>query len=236
MGVIVDRFSNEEVFSFLDKHSIKYIKSFDMDGLYQPVNTHPDMQIHFFDEVTAVSAPKAYSYYKDRLPKSITLLKGDKDPDCTYPGDCAYNVAKVGKKVIGKLSCVDAVIKEIYSQKGYDFITVNQGYTKCNLLIVDENSVITEDVGLSNNLRKCGIDVLTLKTLSVKLKNFNNGFIGGASGFISKDTILFTGNIKLHPEYQLIKSFIKERKVNIISLSSTALEDFGSVLYFKDSF
>ena len=62
-------------------------------------------------------------------------------------------------------------------------------------------TLVSSDDGERNNLILCNVKT-PYGYCWFKLKNFNNGFIGGASGFISKDTILFTGNIKLHPEYQ----------------------------------
>lgn len=234
MSVIIDKCADAEVFSFLKKLNINYYKSCSLDFLYTPVNTHPDMQIHFINDKTAVVAPSAFLYYRSVLPDCITLYKGYRDPGSTYPEDCAYNVANLGKKVIGNLIYTDNKIKEIYSQMGYDFISVKQGYTKCNLCIVDKNSVITEDEGLSKTLSENGINVLKLSYTEVELKGFKNGFIGGASGLISDNTLILLGNLDLHSEKNIIKSYLSKRGVDIICLLSTKLKDFGSILYVND--
>lgn len=234
MAVIVDKNADTELFNALDMREIKYYKSYDLDFLYKPVNTHPDMQIHFITNNCAVVAPAAYNYYRRLLPERIILHKGEKDPDSTYPGDCAYNVAKVGKKVIGNLAYTDSVIKKIYTELGFRFINVKQGYTKCNLCVVDDNSVITEDEGLYRKLVSEGIDVLKIPSGEVKLKYFDNGFIGGASGFIGHKQLAFCGDISKCSCYNDIKNFINNRKVDIICLSQTKPEDFGSILFFGD--
>lgn len=236
MGVIVDKCADSGFFNALDAYKIKYYKSYNLDYLYKPVNTHPDMQIHFITGCLAVVAPSVYDYYRSILPDKIELHKGEKDPDGTYPGDCAYNVAKVGKKVIGNLAYTDTVIKKIYTKFGFEFINVRQGYTKCNLCVVDKNSVITEDEGLYKTLVEHGIDVLKIPSGEVELKNFDNGFIGGASGFIANKKLAFYGDISKCSYYEKIKSFINSRKVDIIYLSQTKLKDFGSILYFDDTF
>ena len=233
MGVIVDRSAPKSIFDELLKLNIDYIKSFDLKNLYHPVNTHPDMQIHFVCDKTAVVAPEAYDYYKEALPKEIKLIKGVKSPESKYPFDIGYNVARVGKKIIGKLDFVDPVIKDIYQSQGYELINVNQGYAKCSLCVVDENSVITEDEGLFRALSQ-KMDVLKVESGNVALKGFENGFLGGASGFLGKNKLAFFGDIKLHPNYNDIKFFTEERKIDIITLSSTKLEDFGSILYFSN--
>lgn len=236
MAVIVDKCADKELIDALDILKIKYFKSYDLKFLYKPVNTHPDMQIHFITERLAVVAPSAYDYYKCILPEKIVLHKGAKDPDGTYPGDCAYNVAKLGKKVMGNLTYTDSVIKKIYTELGFEFINVKQGYTKCNLCIVDENSVITEDKGLYKVLTAKGVNVLKIPSGEVALKHFDNGFIGGASGFIDQKKLAFCGDISKCSYFKQIESFIKDRDVNIICLLQTKLKDFGGILFFDDDF
>ena len=236
MAVIVDKYADKEIFDALDVYKIKYYKSYELDFLYKPVNTHPDMQIHFVTNRCAVVAPYAYDYYRSVLPDKIELYKGAKDPDGTYPGDCAYNVAKVGKKVIGNLAYTDSVIKKMYEDFGFELINVKQGYTKCSLCIVDDNSVITEDEGLYKILTEHGVDIIKISAGEVLLKNFDNGFIGGASGFIGHNNLAFYGDISKCSYYNQLKKFINDRKVNIICLLQTKLKDFGSILFFDDEF
>ncbi len=236
MGVIVDNTVSHEILEVFKEHKINVFKSKDIDFLYNPVNTHPDMQIHFVDDHTAICAPCTFDYYKNILPKSVNLIKGNQDMGLTYPKDCAYNVARMGKKVIGNLSYVDSKIIELYQSLGFWFIDVKQGYTKCNLSIIDENSVITEDEGLFKTLSENGVDVLKISSGFVSLTGFKNGFIGGASGFICPKCIAFFGNINTHPDYLKIKDFITKKRVKIINLSNDSLFDLGSILYFDDSF
>ncbi len=233
MAVIIDKCADSKSLATLKSLNIKYYKTDSLDFLYAPVNTHPDMQIHFIDYHTAVVAPSVYEHYVKTLPSNITVLKGEKDPGRTYPEDCAYNVAKLGKRVIGNLFYVDSVIKNLYTAKGFEFINVKQGYTKCNLCIVDDNSVITEDEGLFKSLTNHGIDVLKIPHGEVKLKFFDNGFIGGAAGKIASDKIAFYGDVSKTTYFEQIESFLSSRGVKMISLSQSTLNDFGSILYFN---
>ncbi len=236
MGIIIDCKVNKEIICRLQSLGINMFKSISIEFLYSPVNTHPDMQIHFIDGVTAVVAPSAYKHYKSVLPQNIQLIKGASDPGSTYPEDCAYNVARLGNKIIGNLSYLDTKIIEIYKERGKTFIDVKQGYAKCNLCIIDKKSVITEDEGLCRTLRNLGLDVLKISQGEVGLKNFPYGFIGGASGLLDNKRLLFYGDLKLHPDYDEIRNFVKRKGVDIICLSSTKLFDYGSILYFDDSF
>lgn len=232
MGIIVDKNADKKIFFALDKMNMPFCKSFDMPMLYKPVNTHPDMQIHFVDGKTAVAAPASFEYYRSCLPKYIELLKGSADPGGTYPGDCAYNVVRMGKNIIGNLKYTDPVILNFYELRGYNFINVKQGYTKCSLCIVDENSAITEDEGLYKTLNSAKIDVLKIERGGVRLDGFDYGFIGGASGLISENKLAFFGDISKHSDYESIKKFIKTKKVDIIQLSSTNLADYGSIIKY----
>lgn len=232
MSVIIDRNADNKCFSAFDALKIDYYKSYDINVLYHPVNTHPDMQIHFINKSHAVVAPCAFEYYRSILPERVFLQKGTADPDGTYPGDISYNIAKIGNRIVGNLKYTDKTLLNIYSELGYELINVNQGYAKCNLCIVNENSVITEDEGIYKTLCSKGIDVLKLSSREISLPGFPYGFIGGASGFINDNTIAFLGNIKNHTEYKKIENFVKSKKVNIISLLSTKVADFGSILYF----
>ncbi len=236
MGVIIDKCANNEIFATLNKLNIPYCKSTDLDFLYTPVNTHPDMQIHFVDSNCAIAAPSAYEHYKKALPDNIDILKGTSDPDCTYPGDCAYNVAKMGRRIIGNLNYLDTKIMDYYLSHNYEFINVNQGYTKCNLCVIDENSAITEDEGLYRILSGYNINVLKIPVGTVSLSGFDNGFIGGASGFISKNTLAFCGKINNSLVYNNILNFVNSKNIDIIFLSSTNLQDYGSILYFDSGF
>jgi len=233
MAVIIDKTADSEILENLEKLNIKYYKSTSLDFLYSPVNTHPDMQIHFISDTMAVAAPSAFDYYKRILPCSITLYKGAMDPGRTYPYTCAYNIAKLGKKVIGNLSYTDAFIKNIYEKARFEFINVKQGYTKCNLCIVDANSAITEDEGIYKAL-SYKMDILKVPTGEISLTGFKHGFIGGASGFIAHKKLAFCGDVSKLSYFSDLKKFLEERDIEIISLSNRNLMDLGSILYFKD--
>lgn len=234
MSIIVDKNIGSDAFDTLKALNINYIKSCSLDFLYKPVNTHPDMQIHFAAAKTAFCAPSAYRHYKTALSSDITLICGENDPAGTYPDDCAYNVARLGKRIVGNLKHTDKKILSFYETHGFELIDVKQGYTKCNMCIVDENSVITEDAGLCKALKAHGIDVLKLQCGEVSLNGFKNGFIGGASGLIGAHRLAFWGDYGFHSQKNLIESFIKSKKVDIINLLYTKLQDFGSILYVDD--
>ena len=151
-----------------------------------------------------------------------------------YPNDCTLNFAKIGSYLIGKKDIANNELLKIARAEGYEFINVNQGYAKCNVCIVNDNAIITEDIGIAEACRNNNIDVLLLKTHSVKLDGYNYGFIGGASGTEYRNNnniVYFCGCIENHPEYIQIKNFCSTHNAQPISLSDEDLHDRGSIFF-----
>ncbi len=234
MGLIIDINASNELFCKLEEYGVSYCKSVDLPHIYSPLNTHPDIQIHIFDSRIAIAAPSVFDYYRKHLPKHIKVLCGETDPGGKYPQDCAYNVAAIGKRVFGNFTYVDSVIKNLYIEQGFELVNTKQGYTKCNLCIVDENSVITEDNGLCKCLRSCGIEVLKIPQGGVSMQNFDYGFIGGASGKISYNKLVFSGEISKHYSFDEISQFLRNKDIEYCCLTQNKLTDIGSMLYYKD--
>ena len=192
----------------------------------EAVTFHIDTQIAHLGENKFVVSPHVYDHYSELLP-GATLLKGESFFTGTYPDDSAYNVACVGKHLIHNLKYTDSVIlSEIKKEK----IHVAQGYAKCSLCIVDENAVITEDAGIARTLERHNIDVLKISAGDVVLYGLDYGFLGGASGKLSKNILAFAGDITTHRDYNKIRDFCLKRNVEPISLCDGKLTDIGSII------
>lgn len=142
-----------------------------------------------------------------------------------YPYDVFLNTCILNDLIIGS----DAV-KDLWSNDNRNFIPVKQGYTKCSVCVVDEHSLITDDLSIADACKAIDIDALFVSKGSVKLSGFDYGFIGGCSGKISRDTIAFFGDIRTHSDYSKIKSFLAYRGVYDYSLCSGNLIDVGSII------
>ena len=143
-----------------------------------------------------------------------------------YPGDVLYNAACVGRYII----CSKHTSEELIRASGLKPIYVCQGYCKCNLVVVDESHVITEDEGIAKTLSAYpDISCLLVEPHQVMLKGFPYGFIGGASGRVG-DEIIFNGNIKAHSDYESIKEFIKSCGLKLVSFDNQPLTDIGSII------
>ena len=197
---------------------ISYLKSLDeitiihgTDLVYSEVSSHPD--IYMCD-------------LKDKVIHAENDELGFK-----YPENCAFNAACTGKYFIHNLKITSKrLLKEA---EGMQHIDVPQGYTKCNVLTIDEESIITSDRGIyekcKDSLNTLLITESTKETPHVLLKGFPYGFIGGATGRV-KDEIIFNGKISDHPDYEKIKEFIESRGLKIKEFDHP-LEDIGSIIH-----
>ena len=169
---------------------------------------------------------KSQASLKSMLDNLGFLCEGDLiDLQKEYPLDSILNAAMFDKRLIcGKQS------EDYFVNYVDEIIEVKQGYSKCSICPVNDNSLITDDASVFKACTAAGFDVLLVSKGSVLLKGFDYGFIGGCCGKIAPDTIAFFGNLKTHYDYQKIESFLIERGVYPLSLSTGSLIDVGSIL------
>jgi len=165
-----------------------------------------------------------------RLKGNICFFGDPNKLETTYPGDCIYNAAIVGHYLVHKEGLTDPELLENARKMipQLELITVNQGYTKCNCLVVDNKHVITSDQGIAKALNFKDIEVLLIQPGHIILDGFDTGFIGGASGKVG-EYIVFNGDITAHPDYVAIKEFIESCGLKIKDFS-WPLKDIGSIV------
>ncbi len=172
-----------------------------------------------------------------------------------YPGHAKYNACSTGKYFIHNLKITDKGLLGAAKAAGLIAVHVPQGYAKCSIVAVDENSIITADKGIERACTAAGLDVLLVEKGQIVLEGYPYGFIGGASGKIStagansklgsfsskedvsckqlaksKDTIVFNGDIRKHSDYETIKAFIEARGLGIKYFEGYPLTDIGSII------
>lgn len=153
-----------------------------------------------------------------------------KDLGIDYPEDCAFNAACTGKYFIHKLSATNERLLMAAKAMDMILIDVNQGYTKCSTVIVDETSIITYDQGIAKACSKYkDLDVLLVAPGFVRLDGYDTGFIGGASGRVGKE-IIFNGDLFGHPDFTRIVKFIEDRGLSCHWFADYKLTDIGSIL------
>lgn len=155
-------------------------------------------------------------------------IKSDNDLGYSYPENVKYNGVQIGNFFVHNTDYTSESLLNAAISAGLRLVKVKQGYTKCNIVVVDDNSIITSDVGIKKALEAKGIDILLISQGSVILEGFDYGFLGGASGKVGK-TILFNGDLSHHPDYYDINAFIEKKGVKIKYFPGYPLEDIGSI-------
>ncbi|HJN06062.1 MAG TPA: hypothetical protein QF480_05560, partial [Bacteroidales bacterium] len=158
----------------------------------------------------------------------IRLLKGQSDVGYSYPETAKYNAVITKTHLIHNLEVTDNTIKESCIDKGK--IHVNQGYTRCNLLPINNDNFITSDEGIYHTLVTNKLNVLYVDPQEILLPGFKNGFIGGACG-VYQNRIFIIGSLINLSNGEQMASFVKEAGYQVIELCEGPLFDCGSLIF-----
>lgn len=228
---IVDGRVSEEILTSLEEEGLRIIKTIKCMEVEESISYHPDIVIHPLNHDTIVVAPNVFDYYYGALSDlGIRVLKGNKKLAGRYPDDIAYNVARLNNIAIHNFHYTDDRILEYIERNKIGKIEIKQGYSKCSLMIVDEESAITSDKPMYSRLKEKGYDVLLIDQGHIDLPGQVYGFIGGASGSLSRDKILISGKLDGHPNKNEILEFIEARKKELIYLSWEKIIDIGTII------
>ena len=206
----------------------KVIKSDTIDVFHSPEQKHADMQIlPIHNDIFILNE---CTNLKIKLNENKLLLCKQKAGKM-YPENILLNFLFLNNTLYGKLSAIDSNLLEYSQKKNIKTINVTQGYTRCSTLAVTDNAVITSDVSIKKVMENVGVDVLLISYGNIVLDGFNYGFIGGASGKLDKNTIVFFGNAENHPDFEEIKQFCYKHNSKIEILCKTMpLTDIGGIV------
>ena len=213
-------------------------------------------EICFTEEI--LSVPEPIAYHPDMIMCKLgcddeaPVFRGNPSAlGPAYPGDILYNGCCTGRYFIHNLKYTAPELLSAVSQyaghcdrvaaggmrasgclsekKPLLPLSVPQGYAKCNIVCVDENSIITSDAGIEKPCLSAGLSVLKVRPGHVLLPGYSYGFLGGASGRIGRE-ILFNGNLSAHPDFAEICSFIESRRLSWVYFKDYPLTDIGSII------
>lgn len=212
--------------------TVKMIKPYREEKLADSLSYHADLSFCYLGENVAISTPESYEYYKKALlGTGLEIRCGVTSLDRHYPKDSAYNVAILGRRMFCKVEITDPVLLESAKERGYEIIDIKQGYAKCSVCPIDENSAISADVSFLKSAQKAGVDVLHITNESIVLDGYSNGFFGGCAYMRDKKTLCVLGDLKTHPDCERIEEFLKRRNIKIECLKKgEPLYDFGSFI------
>jgi len=202
-----------ELVRYLKDEGHRVKKVYPMGRTYMPVDCHPDIFM----------CKMGLSDSSEIIMAELSEI-GEK-----YPKNIRYNAVCTDKFFMHSLKYTSSVLLEKAKSMELRLIDVKQGYTKCNTVIVDNNSLITSDPSVYSEASKNGLEVLKISNGYVNLDGFDYGFLGGASGIVG-NKIVFCGDLSSHPDYEKIYDFISNRGVEIKYFKSFPLTDIGSII------
>lgn len=204
--VYVSYFIHEKTLDYLDGKGCHTVIIGPLANVLSPVSSHPDIRMCL--------TPKGI-YFGD-----LEKLTGE------YPADVLYDAACVGDWIV----CSRYTDPELIEYAGLKPVFVKQGYVKCNIAVVDDKHVITEDAGIASALRgRTDIEVLKVRGGHAALPGYENGFIGGACGRVG-DEIIFNGDLSKHPDFEAIVEFIEGCGLKCVWFEDCLLTDIGSII------
>lgn len=229
----------------LDTYGIETVTVENRENLELPVASHVDMQVVHLYRNYFLSAPvdncKVKSHYTSYLNETrckvselvklkCEVFSGSTELEPPYPKCAAYNVLLLGKFAVFNPKCIDKALLHYLLSFEYRPIYVNQGFARCSVCVVQEDAVITADMGIARALQVHGIDVLRIQPGYISLPGYDTGFLGGSAFKLSADTLAFTGHLNEHPDRDNILSFIRNHGVYPAVLSGRAIYDIGSAI------
>lgn len=230
--VLLDARAPKKLIDELKNRNIEIISVFEHPDVYPAVACHPDIMFHHISGNIIVYAPNTPLQVMEFIyKKGFKMIKGESFLQNKYPGTIAYNVARVGKFAFHNTKYTDPVVKKLLDEHEIRLIHVKQGYSKCLTCVVDSKSIITSDMEIYRKAAAVGLDVLLIEPdNSIKLEPFDMGFIGGATGLIGKNKLLFTGDITLHKNYKEINDFLSLKAVDMVIIKDEHLIDLGTII------
>ena len=198
-------------------------------GLAAPVASHPDLLI--FPTENSLYTHIDYAYTLRALCPLLPITPISEQVAEQYPHDVLLDAALVGKHLVCRPDATSAAVLAYAQEKGATLLPVRQGYAKCNLCIVSENAVITEDASMEKALSFAGVDILRIQSGHVSLPGYPYGFIGGASG-CDGHHVFFCGDLTAHPDGDRMAAFCRMHGMQPISLCDKPLTDVGSLLFW----
>lgn len=223
-GVLIDCNLSIEAQKMLESLNIRTVKTIPVKSITDSTATHPDMQFSIIGDKTALVCDCVFEYYKDLLPEfNLIPITGICSP---YPDDCLINITVIN----------DKCFMTNYQKEKLDYLNcfkvvkVRQGYTKCNICILNESSIITSDKSISASAINSGFNVYFLPDNQIKLVGYDHGFWGGACGLIDKNLMFFTGDITRLDCYGTLIKILKKEKIEPVYPSDISLMDNGSII------
>ena len=206
------------------------------DLAYPSISSHPDIFFFCHNErhcELLVCSPNNPVGTRHALSQR-DIIEGISSVGHKYPETCHYNAVGVGNTLVHNLLHTDISILDLYGKISTKSVqlNVNQGYTRCNLLALDEKNFITSDFGIKRVLEDNGCNVFFVDPHQILLPGHDHGFFPGCCGLVD-DCVVVCGALKHLKECKELKKFIRRNNMRIIELYDGEIVDVGSIFFVR---
>ncbi len=198
--------------------------------VYPAISGHADIFFCNADNEVIIAPNLPKSYFEILYNHNISFLIGSSDLQTEYPFTAYYNAVVTKDFIIHNKSISDVSILQMFPKKEY--LQVKQGYTRCNLIYLGNNTYITSDIGINKVLANKSFECLYINPQQIILEGYGNGFFGGCCGLLG-NKLFINGSIKYLRESSRIKKLAEQFGIEIIELSNSNLIDIGSILFIQ---
>lgn len=220
----------EDVKSALASAKIAVIPIEPNENLPRGIASHADLQLLHLGNKTILTSSCSEKTKEMLEAFSFELQEIEHKAGKNYPDDCRLNALFLGKQVLMNPNTADPKILHFLENNNYNLIAVKQGYTKCSVLAISEDGIITADPGIAKIVKDYGIEVLQIRDDKIRLEGYENGFIGGCGGMIEKRILGTSGDLRSISDYENIKDFLRNRNIYAENLGGKELWDIGGIL------
>lgn len=232
---VVDGRIAGKIESCLLNKGIRLIKTQKHPGVLDAVSYHPDIMLHHIGGNRIVYAPgTGHKLLQELESNGFCLVQGSTKLTPVYPGDIPYNGTRVGNYFFHYLEYTDPILLNELEKSNVELVNVKQGYTKCSVAVINENSIITADPAIAGEAAKRDIRALLISPQkNILLPGLDYGFIGGSSGLIGKGSWAVFGKAEKLPAFFQIQEFLNKENCQILSLSDEEVIDYGTLITIK---
>lgn len=220
----------EDIISALESAKIAVVPIEPNQNLPSGIASHADLQLLHLGGNTVLTASCSKKSTDMLTMMGFNIENTENELNFSYPNDCLINVQIIGKNIIANPDVVDKNILEFAEKNNYNIIAVKQGYSKCSVLAVCDDAIITADPGIAKILESKEIEVLKIKEGGIYLRGYDTGFIGGCGGMVEEKILGTSGSLKSISDYENIKDFLRNRNIYAENLGGKTLRDIGGIL------
>ncbi|HEY9168583.1 MAG TPA: hypothetical protein VIN72_03765 [Lutibacter sp.] len=230
MYAIVDQRCPEVVKKNLGRY-VDDIFEFSSENItYNSISCHPDIFMYqdLKKLIIAPNSPKNLIDFLDK--KKISYDLGIKNVGESLEESTRYNCYSTKDYFFCNRGKADKSIQTHCLNK--QLIHVPQSYVRCSMFSLNNQKIITSDLGIVKVLENNKIDYFYFDPIEIEIIDHKYGFIGGTMGELNEQ-VYFLGNVLKHKDGKELHRFITSNHKEVICLGKDYLYDGGGLFFVE---